>query len=219
LIDEYAFPPLGLLAVGAGLRRDGHDVVVYDGDLEYLPLDYEAYGFGPTSPEYPTAVDCFHRIRQVNYHARVVIGGPHATLVPSDCQRDGFDCTVIGDGEDAASKAIRGTASVLIAENRPLDEYPIADRSLVDLRAYSFRMRNRPTTTVMGSRGCPFNCAFCCKNHDCVRLNSSGRMIEEIDMLHEQFGYDAIAFPEDIFTLNKRRTRGGVWIGHHSARH
>jgi len=58
----------------------------------------------------------------------------------------------------------------------------------------------------MGSRGCPFKCAFCCKNHYKVRLNSAERIIKEIELLHNQFGYDAIAFPEDIFILNKGRT-------------
>jgi len=206
LIDERAFPPLGLMAVGAALKRDGHDVVLYDGELEQLPLDYEYYGFGPTSPEYPSAVECLTRIRYANPKARVVIGGPHATLVPFDPWESGFDCTVVGDGENVASEAFFGTETIIYAENLPLDEYPIPDRTLVDLTSYHFRLHDRPATTVMGSRGCPWKCAFCCKNHTGVRLNSAERLIEEIGMLHDDFGYKAIAFPEDIFTLNKQRT-------------
>ena len=204
LIDERAFPPLGLMAVGAGLKQAGRDVVIYDGDLEQLPLDYSHYGFGPTSPEYPHALDCLHRIKDANPSARVVIGGPHVTL---SRDRGDFDCMVIGDGEFAAHDAFFSSASGIRAVDLPLDEYPIPDRTLVDIRSYSFRLHDRPATTVMGSRGCPFRCAFCCKNHHRVRLNSTERMIEEIRILHDQFGYDAIAFPEDIFILNKRRTR------------
>ena len=206
LIDERAFPPLGLMAVGAGLKRAGHDVVIYDGELDELPLDYDYYGFGPTSPEYPAAVDCLHRIKEVNPNARVIVGGAHVTLVYLQCLKDGFDALVVGDGENAAEEAFLGNRQVIFAESLPLDSYPIPDRSLVNLRNYNFKLRNRPATTVMGSRGCPFRCAFCCKNNERVRINSASRLIEELAMLQNDFGYDAIAFPEDIFTLNKQRT-------------
>ncbi len=188
------------------MKRDGHDVVLYDGEIEHLPLDYDYYGFGPTSPEYPHAVDSLHRIKEANPSARVVAGGAHVTLLHAQCHDDGFDCLVVGDGEDAASQAFLGDEKIIHADSRPLDEYPIPDRTLVDIRGYRFKLHDRPATTVMGSRGCPFRCGFCCKNHNRVRLNSAKRMIEEIDMLRTQFGYTAIAFPEDIFTLDKRRT-------------
>ncbi|MBU2685858.1 MAG: B12-binding domain-containing radical SAM protein [Gammaproteobacteria bacterium] len=217
LIDERAFPPLGLLAVGAGLKQSGHEVVVYDGEIELLPMDYAYYGFGPTSPEYPAAVDCLHRIKSVNPSARVVIGGPHVTLTRT---RDDFDCMVIGDGELAAHEAFASDVSEVVAADLPLDQYPIPDRSLVDIKSYNFRLHNRKTTSVVGSRGCPWACAFCSKNHNRVRMNSATRIIEEIGILYEQFGYDAIAFPEDIFILDKKRTaevcrfmkqRGIIW--------
>lgn len=220
LIDEKSFPPLGLMAVGAGLKRDGFDVVLYDGDIAQLPMDYEAYGFGPTSPEYPHAVDCLHRIKQANPTARVVVGGPHVTISPEACLDDGFDCIVVGDGENAAAQAFTGNHKTIYAPDLPLDEYPMPDRTLVDLYAYKLFLNNRPSTTVMSSRGCPFKCAFCCKNNPQIRLNSADRMITELAMLQDQFGYDAIAFPEDIFIINKLRTyavcrflkrRGIIW--------
>jgi len=192
------------MAVGAGLKRDGHDVVIYDGELEQLPLDYDQYGFGPTAPEYPHAIDCLHRIKDVNPSARIVIGGPHVTL---SRDRGDFDCMVIGDGEFAAHEAFFSDVFEVVAADLPLDEYPIPDRTLVDLRGYRFRLHDKPATTIMGSRGCPFRCGFCCKNHNRVRLNSAERMIEEIEILHNQFGYDALAFPEDIFILNRERTK------------
>jgi len=206
LIDERAFPPLGLLAVGAGLKRKGHDVVVYDGDIEQVPLDYDGYGFGPTSPEYPSAVDTMQRIRESNPAARMVLGGAHATLVYERCLPDGWDSIVVGDGEIAASEAFFGDRRVIFAEDRPLDEYPIPDRTLIDLPSYHFRLHDRPATPVMSSRGCPWKCAFCSKNHTRVRMNSAERIIEEVGMLHDTFGYRAIAFPEDIFILDRDRT-------------
>jgi radical SAM superfamily enzyme YgiQ (UPF0313 family) len=53
-----------------------------------------------------------------------------------------------------------------------------------------------------------------------VRLRSADSLHREIDILHYDFGYDALAFPEDIFILNRKRTeevcrhlkkRGIIW--------
>lgn len=221
LIDERAFPPLGLLAVGAGLKMMGRDVVVYDGEIEDLPLSYPYYGFGPTAPEYPAALDCMAKIRQHNPDAKFVLGGPHATLSAILCLRDGWDCIVVGDGELESRLAFNPSPPKLWAtESLSLDAYPMPDRSLVDIKKYRFTLHDKPTTTIMTTRGCPHKCGFCCKNQTNVRLLSVPRVIEEIDELHYRFGYEALAFPEDIFILSRRRTericahlkkRGIIW--------
>jgi radical SAM superfamily enzyme YgiQ (UPF0313 family) len=80
LIDEKCFPPLGLMAVGTCLKLRGHEVVIHDGKLSDIPLNYHYYGFGPTAPEYPYALKAMARIRQHNPESKIVLGGPHATL-------------------------------------------------------------------------------------------------------------------------------------------
>jgi radical SAM superfamily enzyme YgiQ (UPF0313 family) len=57
----------------------------------------------------------------------------------------------------------------------------------------------------MTSQGCPFKCAFCCKNYKTVRFRSVDRVIDEINMLHYDFGFDSLAFPEDLFILKRER--------------
>ena len=47
LLDERAFPPLGLMSVGAALKQQGYDVVLYDGDTATLE-DYVAFSAGPS---------------------------------------------------------------------------------------------------------------------------------------------------------------------------
>ena len=219
LIDERSFPPLGLMSVGAGLREQGHLVAIHDGDLKDIPLDYDYYGFGPTSPEYPSALETMQRLKLRVPAPRVIVGGAHVTLNHATCMKDGWDCIVVGDGEYAAEEAFLSPAELIVAPSLPLDKYPFPDRSLVDLSRYTFAMRGFAATTIMGSRGCPFHCGFCCKNNTNVRLQSAARMIEEIGVV-EKLGFKAIAFPEDIFILNRRRTeevcaylkdRGLVW--------
>lgn len=205
LIDERVFPPLGLMAVGTALKVKGHKVTIYDGRVEDVPLGFPYYGFGPTTPEYPYALAVKDKIRKANPKAKIILGGPHATLNAS-CLEDDFDCVVSGDGEEMVEKAFLGTDTLLISEERPLDEYPIIDRTIIDLNKYKYYLNGRRATTLMTSQGCPFKCGFCAKNYRSVRFRSVESVFKEIEMLYSKFGYTALAFPEDLFILDKKRT-------------
>jgi anaerobic magnesium-protoporphyrin IX monomethyl ester cyclase len=208
LIQEKAFPPLGLMAVATSLSMSGHDVIIHDGDMADVPLDYEAYGFGPTTPEYSYALAVRERVKQVNPSVRCVLGGSFAALNLDRCKSDGWDCIVIGDGEAVANEAFIGTKSIIYAEERPLDEYAITRRTMLDIKAYQYYLGDRLTTTLITSRGCPWRCAFCCKPdaRNTVRMRSAGHVIREIGYLYDEFGYGAFAFVDDIFILNRKRT-------------
>ena len=205
LIEDKAFPPLGLLSVGTGLKLHGHEVVIHDGPLAEIPIGYEGYGFGPTAPEYPHSLIGMDLIREYAPKAKVILGGPHATLNFKSCCNDGWDCIVVGDGDLIAHDAFVGEEHLLFAGDQPLDNYPIPDRTLINLTDYEYWLNGRLATTLVTSRGCPFRCAFCCKNHNRVRFRSAAKVIEEIDLLHFQFGYNALLFPEDIFILDRNR--------------
>jgi len=203
LIDERVFPPLGLMAVGTTLKIKGHDVTIYDGDINDFPMDFEYYGLGPTTPEYPYALKVKEKIGP---RAKIVVGGPHATLNPRVCLDDGFDCIVCGDGEMSVERAFKSDIPLIISKELPLDEYPIIDRTILNLKNYKYLLNGRLATTMMTSQGCPFKCGFCAKNYRTVRFRSIENVIKEIDILHFDFGYDALAFPEDMFILIKERT-------------
>lgn len=206
LIDERCFPPLGLLAVGTYLKQLGHDVVIHDGPLDSVPLDFEYYGLGPTIAEYSSAVNVLKTLKAISPSPKVVVGGPYATINPDICLRDGFDCVVQGDGESSVEEAFLGQAKVLRGEEAPLDTYPIIDRSLIDVHSYKYLLGDKVATTVMSSQGCPFKCAFCCKNYKTVRLRSVEHVTAELDYLQREYGYTAIAFPDDLFILDRKRT-------------
>jgi len=203
LIADRVFPPLGLMAVGTALKIKGHEVTIYDGDLNFVPMDFEYYGFGPTTPEYPYALDVKEKI---DSKAKVVIGGPHATFNPRLCLDDGFNCVVCGDGEMVVDRAFATDIPLIVAKELSLDEYPMIDRTILDIKSYKYFLNGRLTTTIITSQGCPFKCGFCAKNYKTVRFRSIENVIKEIEMLHYDFGYDALAFPEDMFILKKDRT-------------
>jgi radical SAM superfamily enzyme YgiQ (UPF0313 family) len=205
LIDDKVFPPLGLMAVGTGLKIRGYDVSIYDGEIDSVPLDFNYYGFGPTVPEYSCALELKRKIKDDNTKAKIVIGGPFATVNPSQCLADGFDTVVVGDGEIVAEEAFVGNKQIIVGEELPLDNYPMIDRSLLDIVRYEYFLNGLLATTIMTSQGCPYRCAFCCKNYKTVRFRSAEKVIEEIKMLHFDYGYHALAFPEDLFILDRSR--------------
>lgn len=201
LIEDRILPPLGLMAVGTGLKRRGHDVYIHDGPIEKVPQDYDCYGFGPTTPEYGHALAIKDSL---NPKARFVLGGPYATLQPQQCLKDGWDCVVAGDGEEQEA-AFTGDATLIFSDEKDLNKYPIIDRTLVDIRSYKYYLDGRLSTTLITSRGCPYKCAFCCKNHQTVRLMSAERIIQEIRYLHYGFEYNALMYSEDLFIIDKKR--------------
>jgi len=202
LIEDKALPPLGLMAVGTGLKKKGHEVYIHDGLVEDVPRDFHYYGFGPTTPEYGHALNIKASLPK---EARFVIGGPYATLNPVDCLKDGWDCVVVGDGENSAEKSFAGNDNLVFGGEEDLNSYPIIDRTLVDIYSYKYYLDGRLSTTIITSRGCPYKCAFCCKIHRSVRLMSAERIIDEIKYLRFKFGYSAIMYSEDLFIIDRKR--------------
>ena len=70
---------------------------------------------------------------------------------------------------------------------------------------YHYTLNGLKTTTMITSRGCPFNCYFCCNTWgNRVRLRSAENIIDEAEILKEM-GFKAIQFYDDTFTANKNR--------------
>ena len=205
LINERAFPPLGLMAVGTTLKQAGHAVTIHDGPLDETPLGYDAYGVGPTTPEYAAALVLKDRLQAMTPRPRFVLGGTFATLNPDRCLSDGWDCVVFGDGEPVADHAFTGIDWTIHSSPQPLDSYPISDRTLLNIYRYTYTLRDRPATTLVTSRGCPWACGFCCKTETSARFRSAAHVIQEIDYLRDEFGYRALAIPDDIFILQRQR--------------
>jgi anaerobic magnesium-protoporphyrin IX monomethyl ester cyclase len=60
---------------------------------------------------------------------------------------------------------------------------------------------------LMASRGCPFNCSYCCHLWGRkVRFRSVDNIIEEIKLVRSRYGTTQFEFKDDSFTVARKRT-------------
>ncbi len=143
----------------------------------------------------------------------MLIGGPHASLMPGDCLDGPFDGVCVGEGEYATLELVaqledggrpsgipnmilKNASGVEVNEPRPfladLDTLPFPDREM--WLPWMSNVYSRPS--VLLGRGCPFQCTYCC-NHALarlaggkyVRLRSPENVVEEILDLKSAYPY------------------------------
>ena len=160
----------------------------------------------------------------------LVVGGPHPSAWKERCLIEcaALDAVVCGEGEhimtglvgalaDGASLAHvegvvwRDAGRIRTNPARPfvsdLDALPLPARSLVDLRRYIPTLtcyRRLPSTPVIASRGCPYECIFCHSVRN-VRFRDPEHVLAELEVLVGQYGIRDVTFYDETFTLNRPR--------------
>ena len=123
-----------------------------------------------------------------------------------DALRDGKDYTAI------PSLVVKHNGKTYVNEIRnliePLDDLPFEDREIFDHLPLMEQTNYQPT--LFCSRGCPFNCSYCCNNAlmriykdkgKFVRQRSPENVIEELRALVEKYPVKSFYFEDDTFTL------------------
>ena len=80
----------------------------------------------------------------------------------------------------------------------PPKEYPPAPHGAV--------VKRFPVAPIVTTRGCPFNCAFCaskCIWHRKLRFRSAKNLVDEIELLVNEYGVRELHFEDDNFTANR----------------
>lgn len=170
--------------------------------------------------------------KKENINVPVVLGGPQVTTSPSDFD---FDYAVIGEGEITAyelTKVLKGSLEKekvnglayyengKLVINKPrrliedLDILPLPARNLFNLNWYFqndsiIRGLWGRGTSVLWSRGCPYNCLFCVSRNifgKSIRLRSPKLIVDEIQRLKEQYGIKIFYVLDDILNVNQKWT-------------
>lgn len=236
----FLFPPLGLAYLAAAARTIGVEVRIVDLAVDPKGLDilehqsFDLVGISGDTSRHQTVMKIVQELEK--YHCRIVLGGPHATYRDREILNSGADVAFIvrREGErtlqellthldsPAEFEGIKGLTfrnergNIVINEDRPfigdLDTLPLPARDLLPMDKYrTLELRKRKITPLVTSRGCPFQCPFCCSSEFAGtrwRTHSLERIMEEIEIVTNEYNFRAIAFIDDTFTIDIKRLEG-----------
>ena len=232
-------PILGLGYISSYLKQRGIDTTIVDGLNRNLSTaeivercrDADLVGINCLSDYYPNVMELTGRLREAG--KKVVIGGPHATVLARETlEETGADYVVVGEGEQtmyelctwlekggAAGK--ENPVAGLVARGkdgfsrRPfikdLDTLPFPDWKEMDPRTYKKAphggfVKRFPVAPITSTRGCPFECTFCASPElwgRRIRYRSPENVVDEIEYLVKEFGVREIHFEDDNLTLKR----------------
>ncbi len=235
-------PPLGILSLAGYLeRRSSFHVDLVDaqprgytyGQLEVMLRDRPADVVGITAMTF-TLIDVFKTIRVVRRvmpSAKIVLGGPHVHLYPSETIRHPeVDFLLQGEGEvaflellnnldnPAAWPSIKGLVykdgerivnNGIAASTENLDELGMPARHLLNVGDYTSLLgRDNVITTMFTSRGCPYRCTFCDRPYSPVlsgfRCRSARHVADEMEQCLSLGIHEAFIY-DDTFTVRRDR--------------
>ncbi|MFH0805680.1 MAG: radical SAM protein [Patescibacteria group bacterium] len=211
LDSDRVFPPLGILYLKSVLDKNGvysklEDEFDFKNIEKYKNFDYIAISI--TTPQKKEAQLIIQKIKEKFPSKKIIIGGPYASFYTEDSIGLDSDYIVIGDGEKSILEIVLNNTEERILKNElsvdEMNSFPLPFRSNNFLRKYHYKLDGLETTTVMTSRGCPFNCSFCEHAHTKVRYYELERVKDQLIQI-VKFGYKAVMFFDDLFAVNQKR--------------
>lgn len=218
--------PLGLAYVAGALEQAGHEVRIWDGQVEggneaildlLCNIEYlhnssglpNLIGISMLTPAYDCVKQLCRFIKVQFPDIPIVLGGPHPTVMPEETLRDipEADYIVKGEGEKVdITRLYPGTINNALLTS-DLDDLPLPARHLLPMKQYQItasRNKGHHAYTVIVARGCPYQCTFCCRLHGRkVRFHSVDRVIQEIELLVRDYDAKEINLEADTITTNR----------------
>jgi radical SAM superfamily enzyme YgiQ (UPF0313 family) len=153
------FPQLALDLL-AGLTPPEHDISIIEEEIEDIRLDVDCdlVGLSCMTSNAPRAYWLAQEFKKRG--KTVVMGGVHPTILPDEALRHA-DSVVIGEAEGVWPRLLEDLQNGRLQRTYhdpcpPLDRYvPVKPRK--GMRKGIFHV-----VPVMTTRGCPYNCDFCC---------------------------------------------------------
>ncbi len=173
-------------------------------------------------------------IKKFNPKIKVIIGGPHCTIQKKEALNEiKADISVLGDGEEAileivnalnGKKKLSKVHGIFYREEdtikKGLPAVEIEDLDSIDfpswhlIKRYNYgkealtgvtALARGKITSIMTTRGCPFNCRFCVSKSifkNC-RLRSADNVVKELEEISKDF--DTVFAVDDNFLMDKNR--------------
>lgn len=179
-------------------------------------LQPDLYGLSFASTYAALAYETMNSLRRAHPALKMVCGGAHPTAAPEEVlEKSAADGCCLGEGEETLTELVRyyltgegGLAQITgiaYRENgqirrtprRPylmnLDEIPFPAWDYIKFEDYvgCRKYKGFPSTALISSRGCPFNCTFCSNpvwklQKPWIRNRSPKNIAEEVEYLYQR---------------------------------
>ncbi|HXI10140.1 MAG TPA: radical SAM protein, partial [Thermodesulfobacteriota bacterium] len=234
-------PQLGLGYISSYLKGRGFETRIIDGlnlgltntEIVERCKGFDLVGINCLSDYYPRVAELTKLLKEAGM--RVVIGGPHASVLPAETlSGSGADFVVVGEGEETMlelcttlkeNRPCAGIPGLLTRDSRhiakrpyikDLDSLPFPDWKEMHPRTYKKAphggfVKKFPVAPITSTRGCPYECTFCASPDIWgrrIRYRSPGNVVDEIEYLVKEFGVREIHFEDDNLTLKRDHVTG-----------
>ncbi|MBF0464246.1 MAG: B12-binding domain-containing radical SAM protein [Nitrospirae bacterium] len=229
-------PPLGLAYIAAVLLKNGHKCEIVDGIATQISLDdlckkalsYDIVGITSVSTYALRVKQIIQMLKNKSESIPIIVGGPHANVLPESVLNHGADYVVLGEGEFTMlelvsalenNKDVEQVNNIAFLKDGKIfktqrqsaiidmDSIPLPARDLLPMHLYKCsgaRSKKQPSHSVFTSRGCPGTCTFCNKKlfGTNIRYFSVERIVEEFFLLRDKYKAKDIAIWDDNFLSN-----------------
>ncbi len=227
-------PPLGIAYIASVLEKEGYKVKILDAmALNLTPKEVrdeianeaaDIVGVTAMTSSIREALDVLRLAKEAG--SITVIGGAHLAVYPKETlSYDFIDYGIIGEGEYPflnlvkaieEKRPIKDISGLIYKEGRGvhvnesyihlnLDEIPFPARHLLPMEKYSSIISLHPVTTMISSRGCPYQCGFCFKSPSDTkyRTRSAKNVVDEMEFIVKEYKVKEIMFYDDTLTLQR----------------
>lgn len=237
-------PSLGIAMLSAVAKQAGSATCLCDMSFSRNPFQLlrdnirdfkpDTVAVSLVTPQIKDVLTACKVVREADPDLFLIIGGPHATVLPEETlEATGANLVYAGEGERAFEMLISGTpagdipGACFIKDGKPylvpgrlleadLDSLPLPDRDIYEMDKY-FRTwysmdRVDPTlkgTTIMATRGCPYRCTFCQPTLSEIfgkkmRTRSPESILNELSHLVEKYSINAFMFEDSTFIVDHK---------------
>ena len=220
---------LGLAYIGAFLKQElGSDIDIdffqgiFDEDDVVISQASQSdiVAFSCTTPSFEYCERIAREVKRINPKIHTVVGGYHASAVPeSTINSEAIDQIVVGEGEHAMLKIVRGNREpILYGARASFAELPWPDRELIKNERtviVAKEQSGQRITAFQSHRACPFRCKYCLDGENKVLYPEFGPkdripigyrdvddLLSEIEAATERYQLDLIKFTDPTWNTS-----------------
>ena len=233
--------PLSLLCVSRFLDEEGYECKIVSENLfenHFQVLKESAKNSlvlgisAMTGYQIYEGIEASKAVKEVNPDIKVIWGGWHASLYPSQVlENEYIDIVVRGQGERSLyevvkcleeGKGLAGISGVSwkdeggIHDNpdrslEKIDDWPAIPYHLVDTEKCLVETEfGDRTINYVSSFGCPYRCSFCCEvavnNRRWVGLNAKA-VVDDLEKLEKVHGVNGVSMYDSLFFVDMQRAK------------